>query len=242
VPGGSGIRTQDGNQQAGEKLQKATSHWEDLIHYLRIAQLDLAQSAGEALLEMELEPAELLRVVDELGPYRDYSQTLERAQQLKDENQAVADLARRVSDRIQQARLKLAKEGSRIRRAIQALDDGLRARINAEERLKSAGQYAAPHLLEVLTTPGQENEQLRPYVIEAMVAVGRPLVGPLSEALSGLEAVAKQQVAEVLGRIGYPLSLPYLKAELAKQELSAQTRKVVRRAFDRIVEETGVFE
>ena len=211
--------------------------WEDFIHYLRIARLDFAKASAQALLELQIADEDLLAVVDELAPYRDYERTLVTAQKMEDKE--IVDLAAAVENRINEARLNLARDPKRVRRSIELLDDGLRARINATERLKRAGEYAAPGLLEVLTSGEETDRALRPYVQQAMVAVGRSLVGPLTEALPHLDPVPKQQVAEVLAQIGYPKALPYLKAELSR-ELDRETRQVLQTAFDRIIERTTV--
>ena len=224
--------------EAGDQTrEQALRHWEDFIHYLRIARLDLAKSAGQALLELQVSDEDLLTVVDELAPYRDYERTLITAQKMEDEE--VVEVAAAVEKRVQDARLNLARDPDRVRRSIELLDDGLRARINATERLKRAGEYAAPGLLDVLLSGEDVDKVLQPYVQQAMVEVGRPLVGPLTEALPYLPPVPKQQVAEALAQIGYPVALPYLKAELAG-DLDRETRDVLATAFDRIIERSSV--
>jgi hypothetical protein len=217
-------------------LKQTQQNWEDFIHYLRIAQLEMAIASGKAFLATDLAPDQLLLVIDEIAPYRDFDRTLERAQKMEGE---IAKLASDVQEKIKQARLTLARDEARILKAIESLDDGLRARLNAIERLQAAGEYAAPSLLKVLLGTDDAHRQLQPYVIEAMVAIGRPVVTPLNTALPELPAVTKQQVGEVLGRIGYPQSLPYLKAEIERAELSDQTRRSLQQSFDSIVQRTA---
>lgn len=218
--------------------KKALSLWEDYIHYLRVANLDLSTSAGKALLAMHLSSEQLLDVVDDQGTYRDYDATLQTAQRMS--SKPVAQLATQIEQAIRDARLDLAREGKRIRAAIDNLDQGLRSRMMAQQQLKRAGQYAAPQLLHVLLSIEDRDRDLRPYVIDTLVSIGRPVVGPLCEALPDLPAVPKQQVAEVLARIGYPSALPYLKAESIKPDTDPQTRQVLQTAFDTIVERSGV--
>jgi len=219
------------------QLKKALDNWEDFIHYHRIANLELANSAGTAFANLELTPEQLLTVVEDLSTYQDYETTLIRAEKL---GGAAGELARKVLDMIHDARLEVARESQRIREAIEQLDDGLRSRINAQARLKRAGEYAAPQLLAVLLSKDDVDRQLRPYVIESMVSLGRPMVAPLCEAMDELPPVAKQQAAEILSRIGYPLALPYLKHELSRDDLQEDTRRVLRVAYNRIVERTGL--
>ncbi|QNN24588.1 hypothetical protein HED60_20710 [Planctomycetales bacterium ZRK34] len=226
-----------GAEALAPELKKSLDAWEDYIHYLRVANLELATSAGTAFLNAEMAPEQLLNIIEEYSTYKDYDTTLTRAEKLEG---AAGQLAKDISAKISGARLDVAREGSRIRQSIELLDDGLRHRVNAQARLKRAGEYAAPQLLAVLLSTDPTDQQLRPYVIETMVELGRPLVAPLSVSLSQLPAVAKQQVAEVLARIGYPLALPYLKAELDRKDIQDDTRKVLNIAYTRILERTGV--
>ncbi|MBI1373464.1 MAG: hypothetical protein GC159_12110 [Phycisphaera sp.] len=218
-------------------IAKALDLWEDYVHYLRIAQTELSTSAGTAFLAVDLDPAQLLLVVDELSPYRDFDITLVRAQKLEG---AVGDLAKKVEKKIHDARLSLAREGKRIRAAIEELDDGLRQRLLAQDRLAKAGEYAVPQMLQVLQSSTTEDRTLSPFVIETMVKIGRPVVAPLCESLDELPATTKQQVAEVLARIGYPMSLPYLKAEMEKPGVDNDTQQVLTIAFNTVLERTGI--
>jgi len=218
-------------------IAQALEHWEDYIHYLRIAQTELSTSSGQAFMASDLEAAQLLLVVDELSPYRDFEITLVRAQKL---DGPVGDLAKQVERKIMDARLKLAREGKRIRAAIELLDDGLRQRLNGQQRLAKAGEYAVPQMLQVLLSSNPEDRTLSPFVIETMVKIGRPMVAPLCEALDDLPATTKQQVAEVLARIGYPMALPYLKAEMEESGIDGDTREVLTIAFSQVLERTGI--
>ena len=227
-----------GQQPGGQvDVEQARSLWEDFIHYTRIAQLQLAVSSGQALMQAGLASDQWLQIVENSPYAQDYDRTLRRAQRMEGE---IAQVAQQVAQRVEQARIDLAREGGRIRNSIGKLDDGLRARMNAEQRLQAAGQYAAPHLLEVLTSTSPEAQAVRPYAIDAMVRVGRPLVSPFCQALNELPPVPKQQVAEVLGRIGYPIALPYLKAELERGDLAPAARGAIRTAFDQIVRNSPV--
>lgn len=240
---------QDGADKApeaakGQALTKEEQMWADYIHYTRIAQMELALTAGNAFLKAELTPEARLKIVDE-GPYPDWDQTLIRAQRMvtapakagdKPVPSEPAKVAEAVIVQIQSARMALAREDARIRDAIVSLAKGQRAQLNATNRLRAAGQYAAPQLLAVLMSREPLDQELRPYAIEAMVAVGKPLVGPLCEAIRHLPPVPQEQVAQVLARIGYPVALPYLKDILEQKNISDRTREVAQVAFNAIYE------
>lgn len=240
------IRAQEASETAAEAApatpaefdKKTVQLWEDYIHYLRIAQVDQSTSSGTALLEAGLSDEQWVQLVDEVSSYKDYDKTLVTAMKMQVEE--ISGLAQKIDQRIREARLGVAREGKQVRDSIEKLDDGLRARLNATERLKKAGEYAAPHLLEVLLSDAQVDRTLRPYVIEAMVAVGRPVVAPLCESLAELPPVPKQQVAEVLARIGYPVALPYLRAEIIRPGVDKDTLAVLETAFNQVIERSNV--
>lgn len=214
---------------AGQGTQ-AAKLWEDFIHYSRIARLDLAASSGKAFVALNLSPEALLGVI-EAGPYEDWELDLVRLQRM---DQAIASVGKEVEQAIEKARIAVSRDPQRVRQAIEKLDDGARPRINATRRLQAAGQYAAPELLKALLSRSEVNQKLNPYIIEAMVAVGKPIVPALSQALPDLPPVNQQQVAEVLSRIGYPLALPYLRDAAEREGISVETRNALVLAFNNI--------
>lgn len=214
---------------AGQGAQ-AAKLWEDFIHYSRIARLDLAASSGKALVALNLSPENLLGVI-EAGPYEDWELDLIRLQRMDD---AIASVGKEVEATIEKARIAVSRDPQRVRQAIEKLDDGARPRINATRRLQAAGQYAAPELLKALLSRSEVNQKLNPYLIEAMVAVGKPIVPALSQALPDLPPVNQQQVAEVLSRIGYPLALPYLRDAADRDGISVETKNALLLAFSNI--------
>ncbi|QDU71954.1 hypothetical protein [Mucisphaera calidilacus] len=184
--------------------QRAATLWDDFNHYLLIARPELAAGAGEALLEAVGDDGPQLLEVVESSDFADFETALIRATKVA----AVEPVAKRLLAKIQEAQVAVARDPERIRANIERLAVNKRAFINAVERLRGAGQFAAPLLLETLQNPKQAS--LHPFVQEAMVSIGRSLVYPLSEALPQLEPVQQQQISQVLMRIGYPQALPYL--------------------------------
>ncbi len=230
--------------EAGDDLRRqASEFFEDFIHYSRLARLDLAAANGQKFAEAALDPETILDVV-ESSPYDDdYVRDLTRMQGMKSEQaqQAnIADIALAVEQKIDQARIAVVRNPQRIREEIAKLDDGLRPRLNATRRLKVAGEYAAPYMLQVIRGSSTEDQKLRPYVLEAMVDVGRPLVVPLCEALGSIGSVAQQDVARVLARIGYPIALPYLRARLADERTTAEAVAAMTEALQTIGRPRGI--
>jgi len=221
----------------------AEQDWKDFIHYARIARLDLAASHGRQFLRAGLEPATTLEIVEN-SVYADaYEKDLQRMRNMTGVGVAesgIVDVAKAVDEAIEEAKVAVIRNPSRIRAELRKLDDSQRARMNATRRLVEAGEYAAPQIVEILTAESAEARQLRPYVIEAAVKVGRPLVVPLAEVIDVLPSAAKRDVARILGRIGYPAAMPYLKRAIEAGQMQAETADVVRSAFQRIASARNV--
>lgn len=203
--------------------------WADFNHYVLVARPDLAAAAGQALLE-KVDASALLDAVE--GSDYDYDRTLVRAGRIE----GLTDIAQQLEQKIQQARVARSREPQRIADDIGRLDDGQRPYRNAVQRLQAAGQFAAPQLLAVLRD--EDQRMTHPYVMQAMVAIGRPLVQPLSEALPQLGAVNQGRVAQVLAEIGYPHPLPYLKQVLQDTDTDPTARQVVQQAYNQLLERT----
>lgn len=206
--------------------------WADFNHYVLIARPELAQAAGEALLE-QAEPRELLAIV-EASDYREYHATLDRAGRMD----ALTTLASDLREAIERGQVEESRDPERLANNIAMLREGRRAFQNASQRLRAAGQYAAPPMLAALEDGDREREH--PYIISAMSIVGRPLVEPLAVALPQLEPVPQRQVAQVLADLGYPEALPAVREVLENEQIGEGTRRVVQRAYNRLAEQARV--
>lgn len=211
--------------------QSPEALWADFNHYIRIARADLADAAATALMD-RVEDQPLLDIV-EAGDYKDYDHTLLRASKMD----AVRDTSMKLGGRIQAAKIARARDPERIRADIARLAEGQRANINALERLRAAGQFAAPLMLTTLLDEGQQ--RLHPWVLSAMVQIGRPMLTPLCAALPDLEPVPMGQVAQVLAEIGYPESMPYLRRVIEDEDTDPNALIIADAAFRKLVEENG---
>lgn len=222
---------QQANQQAQQ--QDPAQLWADFNHYTLIARPELAAAAAQALVE-RVEPSALLQAV-ESGTYRNWESTIERAKRVE----GLAEAAGALEQKIQQARIAVARNPERIAADIQQLPETGRPYRNAVARLRAAGQYAAPQLLDALRS--NENPRLHPYVMSAMVEIGQPLVAPLARALPELQPVTQGQIAQVLAEIGYPFpALPYLKQVLENEQTDPTARSTVQTAYDILLSRSDV--
>ena len=215
-----------------QQEQDPAALWDDFNHFVLIARPDLAEASAVALLEIADDPT-LLDVV-EASQYTEYEQNLLRAARIE----SLSATAAKMTQHIQQARIQRSREPARIRRDIESLAKGRRANMNATQRLRAAGQYAAPHLLATLLDEDQTS--LHPYVLPAMVSIGRPIVYPLSTALPHLEPVPLGQIAQTLGEIGYPMALPYLKMVLENSSTDPTAAAAVGAAFSQLIQSVTV--
>ena len=208
--------------------QDPSDLWADFNHYVLVARPDLAMASATALLN-RVNGQQLLDIAEN-SDYKDYAtRTLPVAMRIE----SLKSIAERIDTMLDTAKLERSREPQRIRDAIERLGEGARANLNARRQLSAAGQFAAPQLLDALLS--EDDSRLHPYIVEAMQSVGRPLVYPLAESLPHLETVSTTQVARVLGNLGYPRALPYLKLAAENERIDPHARTVVEAAFKRIV-------
>lgn len=207
--------------------------WEDFNHYVLIARPDLADDLAKQLLKVNSD--QLIDAVEQ-STYTDFEKTLFRAQKI----QGLKDVASQLEDKLQKALIKRSRDPKRIKADIERLGEGTRAQINAVERLRSAGQFAAPQLLATLRD--ESMSRLHPHVMAAMVGIGRPMVYPLSVALADLEPIQQGQVARILSEIGYPRSLPYVKQVIENEKTDAATREMCQAAYAHLAAQAGITE
>jgi hypothetical protein len=201
--------------------------WADFNHYTLVARPDLANDAGQALLDA-VDQQQLLQIV-EGSEYADkYRDVLDRAQQ----NDTTEQTANQLAARIRQARIANARDEQRIARNIELLSEGSRRYKNAVERLSAAGQFAVPQMLATLRDPQQE--ALHPFVINALVQMGDSVLPPLTAALGQVEPVLQGQLAQVFARIGHAYPAPALKRLANNEQADPTARDKARRALKRL--------
>lgn len=215
------------------QAQDADQLWADFAHYVRIASPELANEAANGLAAVS--PGELLDAV-EASNYDDSTRLFQRASGMESISEAAAE----VQAKIQIARLERSREPERIAADIDTLSKGQRAYENATQRLKAAGQFAAPQMLAALLDQGRSSEH--PVIMRSMKDIGRPLVAPLSIALPKLAPVPQGQLAEVLGTIGYPQAMPALKQVIENPETDPTARQAAQDALVAIAANSRVPE
>ncbi len=198
----------------------------DFIHYVNIDQSKLAQAMGTELISRKISPRDFVKMVEGsefVGADR-FDAATAKAVRMGDLEPIAASLIRDYT----KGRLETARDPKQIEASIKMLTGTTRGRVIATERLKFASEYAVPQLLIALLN--NSDPILRAEAQGVLVAMGPKAVAPLSAALRGLDTVGQERVADILGVIKYPASLPYL-AEVMGATKNAAARAACERAL-----------
>ncbi len=201
---------------------------DDYLHYSLVNNVELAKANGQAILNANAAPKDLLAAFEDAANGRNPREIMRRDEQ-RDE---LKDVSAQLLDRLEEGYRSVARDPARIRTDIERLDNGPRAYDNSREHLIAAGQFAAPLFIEYLQNSGKAN--LHPYIVRVMGEVGRPLMLPLIEELQTPDQGVKVQIVKVIGDIGYPQALPALRTIQADSGTSGELKSAVDRAISAI--------
>ncbi|MBX2853292.1 MAG: hypothetical protein KTR15_16285 [Phycisphaeraceae bacterium] len=205
-------------------------NWQMFAHFVNVARPEQAKPFGEKLLG--LDNAAFLDAIEKSRHYR-----VEEVNKIGIAD-SLSETWRAIEDKYQAALIERSRDPERIRADIQQLGGNNRtAEYRAIQRLKATGQFAAPYFLEVLQDPSQR--KLHARAINAMIEVGNELTYPLAIALPNLDPVTQEYVARVLGDIGYPEALPYLKL-VTSSDVGSSVKAACLASFAQIADSSGV--
>jgi HEAT repeat protein len=207
----------------GETIEK---NWDNFLHYTQIGRLDMAKGCAQAILQDQNDPEKLFTLSQK---NTQSLQIIQRAHQGAD-----AELAE-LSGKL----IKVIEQGSFIRRTDQAviiaeikrLNSTERGRLTAIQRLKNAGEYAIPLMLEALSDPERKDEAAN--IALALPKIEKDAIRPLTAALQTSDRILKTQIIEALGQIGYEHTLPYLKY-IMENDSSQEVRNAARNSITKI--------
>ena len=141
----------------------------------------------------------------------------------------LADLSGKVLAVIEQGRFIERTEPKIIAEEVRRLSSTDRGWLTAVKRLRNAGEYAIPFMLDAMADHSRENEL--PYIVRALPQIGRDAIRPLTTALQTENVPLKAQIIAALGKIGYPQSQAYLKYVIENEdsgELRAMAQESIR--------------
>lgn len=196
------------------------------IHYTLIDNRGLAASFGQELIDRGLSNADFVALVESSNPER-FEQALGRAVKAPELQNVVAPLSRAFD----QGKIERSRDAAEIQKNIAMLTGPLRGKLIAQQRLKAAGEYAMPQLLEALLNPG--NPILQEEVNRLVIEMGRQAVMPLAAALAKAQPAQQAMIADVLGSIGNRSALPFL-ADLAGASQNSDASASANRAIERL--------
>ncbi|MHC4169394.1 MAG: HEAT repeat domain-containing protein, partial [Planctomycetota bacterium] len=121
----------------------------------------------------------------------------------------LADLAGQVIAVIDKGRFIQRSAPAIIAEEVRRLSGTERGWFIAVRRLRDAGEYAIPFMLDALADPSREAEL--PDIVRALPQIGRGAIRPLAAALQTDNVTVKTEIVTALGKIGYPQGQAYLK-------------------------------
>ncbi|MFZ9690237.1 MAG: hypothetical protein ACO3DS_10415, partial [Phycisphaerales bacterium] len=209
--GAAAESTDDAGDSAGATAEQGRL-LQDVLHYVLVANIDLAQASAEKLLESGIADQDLALLVQEQNLTERLERALARSRKMGD---GVSKAMATIESRVEAGRRELARNGRMIQSAVDNLVGSGRQQVYARARLMSAGEFAVPALLRAATGIG--NDQLALAAQRMLTQLGSAAVAPLMAALPNLDGSNQVLVCEILGTIGSPTAAAGLRSlELAK--------------------------
>ena len=199
--------------------------WNDFLHYTAIGQFDLAAGFAQKIIDSNSNPLELLKLSED-NP-RGYAILV----RVHANNPELAPLAAKILDIIEKGRFIRRSDTEIIAMEIKRLSSTVRGKYTAIERLRNAGEYAIPFMLDAMADEQRKDEF--PNITTALPEIGKAAVRPLTASLTMDNVVVKGEVIKALGKIGYPEALGHLKY-IAENDSSDQLRSLATESINQI--------
>ena len=209
--------------------QTLEENWNDFLHYTKIGRPDLARGYAQVILQGDPNSVsvELLELTKK-NP-QGYAILLRVNEFAPDPE--LEELSGKIID--------LIEKGSYTRRAdpriivveIKRLSSTDRGWFTAVKRLRNAGEYAIPFMLDAIADNSRQAEL--PDIVRALPQIGRDAIRPLAAALQTENVALKDQIIQALGKIGYPQSQAYLKY-IVENDTSSEVRELAKIALMKI--------
>jgi HEAT repeat protein len=203
-------------QQPDDK-QNLKDNWNDFLHYTVIGRFDLAAGFAQKIVDSNADPLALLSLSE------DNPSGYGILVKVHASNPDLAPLAAKILDIIEQGRYMRRTDSEIIRDEIKRLSSTVRGKYTAIERLRNAGEYAIPYMIDALSDESRKAEL--PSITTALSEIGKEAVRPLTASLVMENTAVKAEIIKALGKIGYPESLGYLKF-IAEKDSSEQLRQI----------------
>ena len=195
--------------------QKLEDDWNDFLHYTAIGRFDLAAGFAQKIIESKPDPIALLKLSEE-NP-SGYAIVVK----MHADNPELSPLAAQILDIIEKGRFARRTDSEIILEEIKRLSSTVRGKYTAIERLRNAGEYAIPYMIDALCDQTRKAEFVN--ITTALPEIGKASLRPLTASLVMDDVIVKAEVIKALGKIGYSEALGYLKF-IAEKDSSQQLR------------------
>ncbi len=207
MPAGSVFSQETATAPAAGK--NAQELWDDFVHFVKVAQPDVASSYATQLLESGASD----KVIYELSQQTEGLEgLLRRAEGMEGMKEVVARLRKTIEGGYEAKRA----DPEEITESIKLLTGTIRSFERGAKRLKVSGEYALPQLIQKLIDPTTA-PLLKERIIIVLPRLGKEAVRGLSAALQTENDELQRIIVDTLGEIGYPHAAPRLK-ELATRK------------------------
>jgi hypothetical protein len=197
--------------------QGLEDNWNDFLHYTKIGRFDLAKGYAQAVLDSNPDPVQLLALSE--ANQAGYAILLRVVDVAPDAE--LVDVSRKVLDLIEQGKFLRRSDPKIIIEEIKRLSTTERGWLTAVKRLRNAGEYSIPFMLDAISDNSRKEEWKD--IKRALPEIGRDAIRPLAAALQSDDAALKAEIIKALGVIGYPQAIAYLKYIIEK-EATAELR------------------
>jgi HEAT repeat protein len=192
--------------------QTLGQNWNDFLHYTAIGRLDLAKAYAQVILQSNPDPVQLLALSKENPD--GYAILLKVRESASDAE--LVELSGKVLEIIERGQFVRRSDPKIIVEEIKRLTSTERGKLVATERLKNAGEYAIPYMLDAMADRARAEEL--PNIVEALPQIGLPAIRPLAAGLQTQNVQVEAEIIKALGKIAYPQSLGYLKYVMEKSD------------------------
>ena len=207
--------------------QSLEDNWNDFLHYTRIGRFDLARGYAQAVLDSNPDPVQLLALSE---ANRAGYAILQRVVDVAPDAELV-DVSRKVLDLIEQGKFLRRSDPKIILEEIKRLSTTDRGWLTAVKRLRNAGEYSIPFMIDAITDNSRKDEWKD--IKRALPEIGRDAIRPLAAALQSDDAALKAEIIKALGGINYPQALGYLKYVMEK-DASTELRALAAESIKKI--------
>jgi HEAT repeat protein len=201
--------------------QALEENWNDFLHYTKIGRFDLARGYAQTILNSNPDPVKLLELSKDNA--QGYAILLRVNKMAPDAE--LAELSGKIIDLIEKGSYTRRADPKIIVMEIKRLSSTDRGWFTAVKRLRNAGEYSIPFMLDAIAD-NSRNAEL-PDIVRALPQIGRDAIRPLAAALQTENVALKAQIITALAKIGYPQSAAYLKY-IAENDGSSEIRELAK--------------